>query len=52
MRMADNAFNYSVHGRSGYEVLAQLVDQCACYEFAYGDLEEAAAVFNDLAARA
>jgi len=52
MRMADNAFNYSVHGRTGFEVLAQLVDRCACYEFAYGDLEEAAAVFNDLAAGA
>jgi len=50
MRMADNAFNYSVHGRGGYQVLAQIIDQCSCYEFGYGDLEEAAAVFNDLAA--
>jgi hypothetical protein len=52
MHMADTAFNYSAHGRRGYEVLAGLVEQSTCYEFAYGDLEEAAAVFNDLASRA
>ena len=50
MQMADNAFNYSAHGRRGFECLAQFVDRCGCYEFAYGDLEEAAAVFDDLAA--
>jgi HprK-related kinase A len=49
MHMADNAFNYSAHGRRGFEFLARFVDQCGCYEFAYGDLDEAAAVFNGLA---
>jgi HprK-related kinase A len=51
MQMADNACNYSAHGRRGFEFLARFVDQCSCYEFVYGDLEEAAAVFTDLAAR-
>jgi len=51
MHMADNAFNYSAHGRRGFEILAQFVDQCHCYEFAYGDLDEAAVVFDELAAR-
>jgi hypothetical protein len=49
MQMATNAFNYSVHGRRGFDLLARLVDGSGCYELTYGDLEEAAAVFNDLA---
>jgi hypothetical protein len=50
MQMADNAFNYSAHGRRGFEFLTRFVDQCDCYEFAYGDLDEAAIVFDELAA--
>jgi HprK-related kinase A len=50
MHMAENAFNYSAYGRRGFEFLAQFVDQCGCHEFVYGDLEEAVAVFDDLAA--
>jgi len=49
MRLADNAFNYNIHGRRGFDVLAKLVDTCGCFEFAYGDLEEAATVFDRLA---
>ena len=52
MHMADNAFNYSAHGRRGFEILARYVDRCDCYEFAYGDLDEATIVFDELAARA
>jgi HprK-related kinase A len=51
MQMADNAFNYSAHGRCGFEFLVRFVDQCGCHEFVYGDLDEAAVVFDDLAAR-
>lgn len=51
MQMAENAFNYSAHGRRGFEALARWVDQCSCYEFAYGDLAEAADVFDNLSAR-
>jgi HprK-related kinase A len=50
MKMAENAFNYNVQGRRGFDLLARFVDACGCYEFAYGDLGEAAAVFDDLAA--
>ena len=50
MQMADNAFNYSAHGRRGFEFLARFVDRCGCYEFVYGDLDEAVAVFDGLAA--
>jgi HprK-related kinase A len=49
MEMAGSGFNYSVHGRRGFELLARVVDMCACHEFAYGDLEEAATVFDALA---
>jgi len=48
MQLADNAFNYSLHGRRGFEVLAGLIETCGCYEFAYGNLEEAVIVFDGL----
>src|SRR5262249_36308819 len=51
MHMANNAFNYSAHGRRGFEFLASCVDRVGCYEFEYSDLEEASRVFNGLAAR-
>jgi HprK-related kinase A len=50
MQMVDNAFNYSAHGRRGFELLAQFVDRCNCHELEYADLEEAAVACNDLAA--
>ena len=52
MQLADSAFNYNLHGRSGFEALAQLVDACDCYEFEYGELEEAVALYDRLAAGA
>ena len=50
MQMADNAFNYSAMAGAASSCLARFVDPCGCYEFAYGDLDEAAAIFDDLAA--
>lgn len=52
MRLADGSFNYHLHGRTGFEVLVRLVEACDCHEFVYGDLEEAVATFEALAARA
>ena len=49
MQMADNAFNYGVHGRRGFELLAAFVDRCGCYQFEYADLDEAVAIFDHLA---
>lgn len=51
MQLADNAFNYSIHGRRGFEFLARFVDSCGCYTLTYGDLEEAAGLFNELATK-
>ena len=52
MHLADSAFNYEVHGRRGFDLIGDLVTSCDCYEFSYSDLEEAAGLFNDLAASA
>jgi hypothetical protein len=41
LRIADNAFNYSVLGERGFETLSRLIDMSGCYEFSYGNLEEA-----------
>jgi hypothetical protein len=52
MHLADHAFNYDVHGRQGFELLARVIAGCDCFEFQYGALEDAAAVFDDAARRA
>ena len=50
MRLIENAFNYSMHGRRGFEVLADLADASECLEFTYGgDLEAAVHAFDSLA---
>lgn len=51
MRLVDNAFNYDVHGRRGFETLARVVDGSACFEFSYARLDEAVLRFAALAAR-
>ena len=52
MHLADHAFNYDVHGRRGFELLAQVIAGSDCFEFRYGALEDAVAVFDDVARRA
>jgi HprK-related kinase A len=49
LRLVDNAFNYSPLGVKGFETLAGLIDACSCYQFCYGDLEEATARLGALA---
>lgn len=46
--LAEQSFNYDIHGRTGFEALTQMVDGCSCYEFSYGDLEEAVRMFSGL----
>jgi hypothetical protein len=48
IRAADNAFNYSVLGRLGFETLADVVDRCECYDLRYGDLDAAIRLFDAL----
>lgn len=51
MQLVDNAFNYDVHGRQGFETLARVVDACSCNAFTYARLEEAVPLFAALAAQ-
>lgn len=50
VELASNSFNHHVHGRAGFEALAQLVERCACHDLAYASLEDALAWFDALAA--
>jgi len=49
MFLAQNAFNYSQLGGDGFRVGTRLIDQVACYDFAYSDLDEAVRTFDRLA---
>jgi HprK-related kinase A len=49
MRLIESSFNYNVHGRQGFELLADVIERSDCYEFTYSRLEEAAEVFSQLA---
>ena len=46
---AENAFNYSILGELGFDVVGRLVEQCACYDFEYSRLNDALEVFEWLA---
>lgn len=50
MALVENTFNYSIHGPRAFELLADVTSRCDCYEFTYGDLDEAVALFDRLAA--
>ncbi|HTQ77395.1 MAG TPA: HprK-related kinase A [Burkholderiales bacterium] len=52
IHLADHAFNYDVHGRKGFELLAQVVSDADCFAFEYGVLREAIALFDRVASRA
>ncbi len=49
MMLAENAFNYSVHDRSGFIALSRLVSHTSCFRFQYSRLEEAIELFGNLA---
>jgi hypothetical protein len=48
MRVAENAFNYSLLGQRGFCALADLVDGCSSFDFMYSDLAEAIDTFAAL----
>ncbi|WP_088178951.1 HprK-related kinase A [Dechloromonas denitrificans] len=50
MLIAEQSFNYNVHGREGFEAVGDLVDSCECFEFTYSRLSDAERVFDDLLA--
>lgn len=48
IELGRNAFNYSIHGTLGFRLLSRVIDDCACYSFAYSSLQEARDVFAAL----
>lgn len=52
MRLAQNAFNYSVLGGTGFAAVGDLVDASQSFDFSYSRLDDAVAVFAQLAERA
>lgn len=48
LRVANESFNYDIHGQNGFAAVTRLVDGCKCYEFAYGELEDAVREFSQL----
>lgn len=48
IELGRNAFNYSIHGERGFEVLSRLVDDCTCYSLTYSELSEALHLFDSL----
>lgn len=48
LMLADQAFNYDLHGRAGFTATADLVERCDCFEFVYASLDEAVTTFDQL----
>lgn len=46
MRVAENAFNYSLTGTSGFAALGGVIDGCTSFDFTYSKLDEAIALFD------
>ena len=46
--LAEQSFNYDVHGLAGFQALGRLVDRCGCHRFEYSRLDEALACFDVL----
>ncbi len=46
--LGDNAFNYSIHGVNGFNLLTNMLDQCDCYDFSYSNLSDAVSIFSQL----
>ena len=51
LRLAENAFNYSLLGAAGFATAARLVDATRTFDFSYGALDDAMAVFERLLAQ-
>ena len=48
LHLANHAFNYSILGTLGFRLTAALMDACSCWDFEYGRLGDAIALFGDL----
>jgi HprK-related kinase A len=49
MSLVENAVNYNLHGRRGFETLAKVIDACDSHQCTHGTLPEAVTMFSSLA---
>ncbi len=47
-KLSVNAFNYELRGPAAFSAVAQLIDQCDCYQLGYSDLDDAIAAIDAL----
>jgi HprK-related kinase A len=50
MLLAEQSFNYDVHGVRGFEAVGRLIDQCRCHQLTYSSLDDADLAFQQLLA--
>ena len=50
--LAENAFNFSVLGETGFATLNRAIENCSAFEMDYGDLDAATRLFAELAENA
>jgi HprK-related kinase A len=48
MRVAQNAFNYSLTAERGFDALGKVIGECTSFDFTYSKLDEAIALFDNL----
>lgn len=48
MEIAQQSFNFHILGKTGFDLLNQLMTACDCYNFTYSNLDEAVALFDSL----
>ncbi|MCB1971937.1 MAG: HprK-related kinase A [Geminicoccaceae bacterium] len=48
MQLAENAMNYSIHGRRGFDLLCSLVDKARSFTLLYSNLDDALQVLDDM----
>ena len=48
MRIAEQSFNYDIHGARGFLAVSELVGACQCHRFTYGELDDAVRAFEAL----
>lgn len=49
LTIAEQSFNYDIHGLRGFEAVKALIDRTACMRFNYSRLDDAVRVFDNLA---
>ena len=49
VELSRNSFNYALHGKTGFDTLAKLLETCDCFTFEYSQLDDAVEAFDNLA---